>query len=79
MLRKHGCDLIALGHGPGGRNLEELLGQAIAEHAPEASYVIVNDVGAHSYAAGMIGREEFPHQDIACGRLFPSAAACRTR
>jgi uncharacterized protein len=65
ILKKHQADLIALGHGPGSRDLEELLGQVIAEHAPEAAYVIVNDVGAHSYAAGMIGREEFPHQDIA--------------
>ena len=65
LLRKHSVDLIALGHGPGSRDLEEILGQVIADHVPEAAYIIVNDVGAHSYAAGMIGREEFPHQDIA--------------
>ena len=42
---------------------KELISEAIAEHTPEARYVIVNEAGASVYSASTVAREEFPDFD----------------
>lgn len=63
LLREHGCRLIAIGNGTACRETEELVAQTIAEHIPDARYLIVNEAGASIYSTSQVAREEFPELD----------------
>lgn len=63
LLKEHTVDLIAIGNGTACREVEELIASTIAEHAPEAQYVIVNEAGASIYSTSAAAREEFPELD----------------
>ncbi|MFN9371804.1 MAG: Tex family protein [Planctomycetaceae bacterium] len=63
LLREHGCRLIAIGNGTACRETEELVAQTIAEHVPDARYLIVNEAGASIYSTSPVAREEFPELD----------------
>jgi uncharacterized protein len=63
LLQMHGIDLVAIGNGTACREAEELIAATIAEHAPEAQYLIVNEAGASIYSTSTVAREEFPELD----------------
>jgi uncharacterized protein len=63
LLREHGCRLIAIGNGTACRETEELVAQTIAQHIPDARYLIVNEAGASIYSTSQVAREEFPELD----------------
>jgi protein Tex len=63
LLATHGIALVAIGNGTACREAEELIAATIAEHAPEAQYVIVNEAGASIYSTSTAAREEFPDLD----------------
>ena len=63
LLREHECRLIAIGNGTACRETEELVAETIAEHVPDARYLIVNEAGASIYSTSPIAREEFPELD----------------
>ncbi|MEX0717069.1 MAG: Tex family protein [Planctomycetaceae bacterium] len=62
-LAEHECRLIAIGNGTACRETEEIVAETIAEHAPDARYVIVNEAGASIYSTSTVAREEFPELD----------------
>jgi uncharacterized protein len=63
LLATHGISLVAIGNGTACREAEELIAATIAEHVPEAQYVIVNEAGASIYSTSAAAREEFPELD----------------
>lgn len=63
LLQTHGVDLVAIGNGTACREAEELIAATIAELAPDAQYVIVNEAGASIYSTSTAAREEFPELD----------------
>lgn len=65
MVRKHQLQVAAIGSGMGSRDVEELLSELIANELPDFEYHVVMEAGANAYALGSVGREEFPHQEVA--------------
>lgn len=65
LVAKHNLRLVAIGNGPGCRELEELVAELIAEQSPDLSYVLVNEAGVREYAASAVAKEEFPDADPA--------------
>ena len=63
LVRKHQLSVVALGNGGGCREMEELLAELITTHALDLAYALVNEAGTGGYAAGPVGREEFPEYD----------------
>ena len=63
ILKEHACTMIAIGNGTACREIEEIVAEMIAEHLPEAHYIIVNEAGASIYSASPIAGEEFPDLD----------------
>ena len=63
LLQTHNVNLVVIGNGTACRETEELIAETIAELAPDAQYVIVNEAGASIYSTSTIAREEFPELD----------------
>ena len=63
LMREHNCSLVAIGNGTACRETEELVSEMIAEHLPEARYLIVNEAGASIYSTGSVAREELAELD----------------
>jgi len=63
LLQTHNVNLVVIGNGTACRETEELIAETIAELAPDAQYVIVNEAGASIYSTSAIAREEFPDLD----------------
>ena len=63
LLATHAVNLVVIGNGTACRETEELIAETIAELAPDAQYVIVNEAGASIYSTSTIAREEFPELD----------------
>ncbi len=63
LLQTHNVNLVVIGNGTACRETEELIAETIAELAPDAQYVIVNEAGASIYSTSTIAREEFPDLD----------------
>lgn len=63
LLATHNIALVAIGNGTACREAEELIAATIAEHAPDAQYLIVNEAGASIYSTSTVAREEFPELD----------------
>jgi uncharacterized protein len=74
LAKKHQIDLIAIGNGMGCKEIEEMVSEVIANHRPNAAFVLVNEAGVNAYALSATAREEFPQLDaptrgaIAIGR-----------
>jgi transcriptional accessory protein Tex/SPT6 len=64
-ITQHGCSTIALGQGLGFRELEEFLGELIAEHLPQARWHVVSEAGLSQYIVSSTAREELPNFDPA--------------
>ncbi|MDR0521026.1 MAG: helix-hairpin-helix domain-containing protein [Planctomycetaceae bacterium] len=72
MIRKYQSAVIAVGNGPGSRDVEEMVAKMLAAHFADAdlSYVMVNDAGAGMYAVSPAAKEEFPNEDpFICGAI----------
>jgi uncharacterized protein len=60
----HGCELIAIGNGTAGREMEQFTRETLKEAGKAIPVVIVNEAGASVYSASEIAREEFPELDL---------------
>ncbi|MDR1286862.1 MAG: RNA-binding transcriptional accessory protein [Treponema sp.] len=63
-IKKYDVQLIAVGNGTGGREVEEIITGLIKEHNLEVFYTVVDEDGASVYSASDIAREEFPGLDL---------------
>jgi uncharacterized protein len=64
LLETHGAEMIAVGNGTAGREMERFVRDTLAEAGPARSVVMVNEAGASVYSASDIAREEFPELDL---------------
>ncbi|MEA5113158.1 MAG: Tex family protein [Geobacteraceae bacterium] len=60
----HGCDMLAVGNGTGGRETEQFVREALASAGMTIQVVMVSEAGASVYSASEIAREEFPDLDL---------------
>ena len=67
LVREHGCNVIAVGNGTAGREVESLLAELVAGDLQEqaVAYVIVNEAGASVYSTSEYAREELPEFEAA--------------
>jgi uncharacterized protein len=61
LVNRFGSEIIALGHGTGGREARRFCKDL--EFAKPVAVVMVNESGASVYSASEVGREEFPDHD----------------
>ena len=62
LVREHSCNVIAVGNGTAGREVESLLSELMVGDLQEhnVAYVIVNEAGASVYSTSQYAREELP-------------------
>jgi uncharacterized protein len=60
---KFNVNTLALGNGPAARDVEELLAEVVAEHAPHLQYALVGEAAAAAYSSSVVAREELPELD----------------
>ena len=67
LVTTHGCTVIAIGNGTGGRETESIVAELMAGElrSLDIGYVIVNEAGASVYSTSPSGREELPSHDPA--------------
>lgn len=67
LVREHQCDIIAVGNGTAGREVETLLAELVVGDLQEnnVAYVIVNEAGASVYSTSQYAREELPEFEAA--------------
>ncbi|GAM09390.1 putative protein [Geobacter sp. OR-1] len=64
LLAGHGIDMIAIGNGTAGREMELFAKETLAESGLNIPVVMVNEAGASVYSASEIARQEFPELDL---------------
>ncbi|MDA8428088.1 MAG: Tex family protein [Geobacteraceae bacterium] len=64
MIDSNRCEIIAVGNGTAGREMELFARQTLAEAELRLPVVVVNEAGASIYSASDIAREEFPELDL---------------
>jgi uncharacterized protein len=64
LLAAHPVEMIAVGNGTAGREMERFVRDTLAAAGLELSVVMVNEAGASVYSASDIAREEFPELDL---------------
>ncbi len=64
LLEAHGAEMIAVGNGTAGREMERFVRDTLAEAGLALPVVMVNEAGASVYSASDIAREEFPELDL---------------
>jgi len=64
LVEKHGCELIAIGNGTAGREMELFAKETLKGAGKTIPVIIVNEAGASVYSASEIAREEFPDLDL---------------
>jgi uncharacterized protein len=67
LVREHHCDVIAVGNGTAGREVETLLAELVVGDLQEnnVAYVVVNEAGASVYSTSQYAREELPEFEAA--------------
>ncbi len=63
-LEVHGCGMVAVGNGTGGRETEQFVREVLSAAGKGVQVVMVNEAGASVYSASEIAREEFPDLDL---------------
>ncbi|MDR3247188.1 MAG: RNA-binding transcriptional accessory protein, partial [Treponema sp.] len=63
-IKQYDIQLIAVGNGTGGRDVQEIVSQVITDNNLEVLYTVVDEDGASVYSASDIAREEFPELDL---------------
>lgn len=64
MIDTNRCEIIAVGNGTAGREMELFARQTLADAGLRLPVVVVNEAGASIYSASDIAREEFPELDL---------------
>nr|WP_320050156.1 Tex family protein [uncultured Desulfuromonas sp.] len=64
LITKFHVEMVAVGNGTGGREMEQFVRQALQENHHTCPVVMVNEAGASVYSASDIARDEFPDLDI---------------
>ena len=64
LVAAHGSELIAIGNGTAGREMEQFTKATLKEAGLTIPVIIVNEAGASVYSASEIAREEFPELDL---------------
>ena len=64
MIDSNRCEIIAVGNGTAGREMELFARQTLTEAGLKLTVVVVNEAGASIYSASDIAREEFPELDL---------------
>ena len=64
LLRTHNIEMVAIGNGTAGREMDQFCRQAIKESGLRVPAVMVSESGASVYSASDIAREEFPDLDL---------------
>jgi uncharacterized protein len=64
LLDCHNIELIAIGNGTAGREMEQFVKETLREAGKILPVIIVNEAGASVYSASDIAREEFPELDL---------------
>jgi uncharacterized protein len=63
-IKNYDVQLIAVGNGTGGKDVQAIVSQIITENNLDVLYTVVDEDGASVYSAGDIAREEFPDLDL---------------
>ncbi|RNC71818.1 MAG: RNA-binding transcriptional accessory protein [Desulfuromonadales bacterium] len=64
LVEAHGAEMIAIGNGTAGREMEQFAKETLAEAGKRVPVVMVSEAGASVYSASDIAREEFPELDL---------------
>ncbi len=64
LVEAHGAEMIAVGNGTAGREIEQFAKETLAEAGKRLPVVMVSEAGASVYSASEIAREEFPELDL---------------
>lgn len=64
LVEAHGIEMIAIGNGTAGREMELFTKEALAKAGRHLPVVMVSEAGASIYSASEIAREEFPELDL---------------
>ncbi|MFO7982191.1 MAG: Tex family protein [Desulfuromonadales bacterium] len=64
LVEKFNVEMVAIGNGTAGREVEQFVRETLAAEGLEASVVMVSEAGASIYSASEIAREEFPDLDL---------------
>jgi len=64
LVEKHRVEMIAIGNGTAGREMELFTKQTLADAGKAIQVVMVSEAGASIYSASEIAREEFPDLDL---------------
>lgn len=64
MAKRCNSQLVAIGNGTAGREMEQFVKETLREAGLNLAVVIVNEAGASVYSASEIAREEFPDLDL---------------
>ena len=63
-VKKYSIELIAIGNGTGGHDVQAIVADSIKEFDLNVQYTIVSEDGASVYSASDTAREEFPDLDL---------------
>ena len=64
LVVKYGIEMVAIGNGTAGREMEQFVRAALKEAGKKLPVVMVSEAGASVYSASDIAREEFPELDL---------------
>lgn len=64
LVKAHGIEMIAIGNGTAGREMELFTKETLALAGMHLAVVMVSEAGASIYSASEIAREEFPELDL---------------
>jgi uncharacterized protein len=64
LITRHQVEMVAVGNGTGGREMEQFMRQVLREHGHSCPVVMVSEAGASVYSASDVAREEFPDLDL---------------
>ena len=64
MMENHGVEMVAVGNGTAGREMEIFVKDTLAAAGRQVTVVSVSEAGASIYSASDIAREEFPDLDL---------------
>ncbi|GAB4164161.1 MAG: Tex family protein [Geothermobacteraceae bacterium] len=64
LARRYQVELVAVGNGTAGREVEQFARQVLTDAGLDVPVVLVNEAGASVYSASDIARDEFPDLDL---------------
>lgn len=64
LVKKYNIQMVAVGNGTAGREMEQFCRQALQESHSKTAVVMISEAGASVYSASDCAREEFPDLDL---------------